>query len=317
MAAIGYLVPYEIRVRAADTASGKLVSNVFYVKSGTQLVAPPAYGAPIAGSGSTTTLLASFRTLFNAGPLTMLEAHYVQTMFEMRKIVGWKYNTPIYPITAVAVGNPTVVASPGAITLTTGQLVNISGITGATSANGTWTVGVVGAGAFSINANTTGELYGGGGQFQKANGALQFSYEDLELLESTNAGGISGEAAALFGTASVRRIGSQPGKSFQGRNSYSPIPESTVESGGFTTAAKASWVTALDTFNDNYANGGSETPGSGNSVQINVSKMKAFTQVTPFVGSLSWTSVVTQMLLQPDQGTMLRRKPRLSSVIIP
>lgn len=317
MPAIKYRVPYEVRVRAGDLSTGKPVSNVFYLKTAVQLTSPPAYGATIAGSGSTTTLLNNFATAFVAGPLTMMASKYVLTGYEMRSLEGWKFGGATLPIIAVGVGNPTTIQVFGTSGLVNGDLVSVQGVTGATNANGIWPLTVTAPNKFTIPANTSAQLWSGGGTWQSTQGEKQWIYGDVELKTASNVGGIADEAVALFATASVRRLSTSAGKSWQGRNSYSPIPESTVESGAFTTAAKASWSTALAQLEAPVLNGGSENPGSGQSYPYNVSKLKAFSQVSPFAESFAWTALVTNMVLQPDMGTLLRRKPRLTSVITP
>jgi len=314
---IKYRVPYEIRVRAGDLASGKNVSNAFYVKVPVQLVSPPAYGQPIAGGGDTATLLASFKTAFESGPLTMLSAKYVLTGYEMRSLEGWSFGGATFPITAVGVGLPTTIQVVSTGGLVTGDLVSINGVVGATNANGVWTITVVDGTKFTITANTSLQIWGGGGSWQAAAGAKRWNYGQLEYLASTAAGALGAEAVTLFATASVRRRSVTAGKSFQGRNSYSPIPEASVENGTFTTSAKAGWVTGLNTFMGPFLNGGTEVPGSGNSFLYNVSKRVAFAQVSPFIESADWSAIVAEMTLQPDMGSLIRRKPRLSSVITP
>lgn len=317
MANIRYRVPYELRVLAGDLATGRNLTNIFYLKSTVQLVSPPAYGDPIAGGGSTTTLLAALKTDYELGPLSMLSSKYKLQGYELRSMLGWQYDGSLFPIVGVSFGNPTLIQVFGTGGLVDGDLVFLQGITGAVAANGLWPVTVLSDKFFTVPADTTATPWTGGGQWQAVQGGKRWIYGDVETLGSSAVGGIVQESVALFATASVRRRGQTPGKSFQGRNSYSPIPETTVEMGTFTTSGKSGWATALNQWYGPFLNGGSEVPGSGQSYHYNVSKQIAFSQVTPFAESAAWSSLVLDMTLQPNMGSMLRRKPRLTSVITP
>jgi len=240
MADIRYLVPYEIRVKAADITSGRSVSNLFYLRTSQQIVAPPAYGASIVGGGSTATLLANFWTNYSTNVLPLLSAKYKLSVLEMRAILGWQYPTAKFPVSGLGVGNPTLIQTTSTNSLKDGQLVSINGVVGATNANGIFVASNVDSVAktFEIPANTSTQVWGGGGTWQKVKNQPSWVYGELELLPDSSVGGISGECVALFAAASVRRTGYVAGKSWQGRNSYSPIGEGSVEDGAFTSAAK-------------------------------------------------------------------------------
>lgn len=310
-----YRVPYEIRVNATDLSSGKQVSNVFYTKCGIQLVAPPAYAQPVAGTSDTGTLLAAFKTLFKAQIVPLLSSQYRTVEYIMRAIMSYGYTTLYHPIASVSVGSPTVVNTSTPHGLVTGDSVDISGTTGTLSINQVWTATVTGPNTFTIATNTTGQTYAGGGQEQKASGALKFIYGSLDTLADVQTGGIAGDALPLFSDASVRRLGADVGKSFQGRNSFAPIGEASQVDGAFTTSAKTAWTTALTALvGTPLANGGSDSSSSLNFL-INVSKKIAFTKAAPFIGSDSWTSAVNSMSLRPNMGSFIRRKPKLSALL--
>jgi len=318
MPSVKYLVPYEIRVRAGDLASGKQISNQFFLRSGAQIAGPaPAYGGDIPGS-STASLLANFQSRYETQILALLPDKYVLQSYEMRALLGWKWGSPVGALSALAPGSPTTIVSPVIAGMATGTTVLVSGVTGATAANGTWNISKTGLKTATIPANTIGQLWGSTGVVQEIIGAQGYIYGDLEMILSSAAGAVATEAICLFATASARRIGTLTGKSFQGRNSYSPIPEASVESGAFTTAAKTAWASALTAMvSSGYINDGAENPGSGLSYLWNVSKTLAFQSASPFTASGGWTTAVGSYLLRPDMGSLLRRKPRLNTVITP
>jgi len=318
MPGIRYLVPYEVRAIATDTATGKTISNYFYLRSGVQTAGAPAYGGAIVGPSSTASLLANFVSRFEAQIVNLLPDKYVLSQYEMRAIIGWKWGTPLGAISALAPGNPTSITASVLAGMFSGTTVKISGVTGATAANGTWLITKTGTKVATIAANTTGQIWGFDGVIQEIDKGQGFIYDDLEILASATTGGVATDAVALFATASCRRISSVVGKSYQGRNSFSPIAEADVQSGGFTSAAKTAWATALTAmYSTGYVNDGTDVPGSGYSYLWNVSKTQAFQSITPFTASGGWTAPVTNYLLRPDMGTLLRRKPRLGAVITP
>ena len=65
MAALLYLVPYEVQITAHDVETLRPCGNKHYLKTALATV-PPAYGTAIPGSGSTATLLANFWTNYQA-----------------------------------------------------------------------------------------------------------------------------------------------------------------------------------------------------------------------------------------------------------
>ncbi len=59
-------------------------------------------------------------------------------------------------ITGAAAGSPIIITTPSTAGLTSGETVTIVGVTGNTSANGTWVITVLGPGTFSLNNSTAG-----------------------------------------------------------------------------------------------------------------------------------------------------------------
>jgi len=81
---------------------------------------------------------------------------------------------PANAITGVTTANPGVVTTTSAHGLTTGQLVAINGVAGATQANGVWVVTVLSTTTFSIPVNVTG-TYSSGGLFVPALSGVEVS----------------------------------------------------------------------------------------------------------------------------------------------
>jgi hypothetical protein len=136
-------------------------------------------------------------------------------------------------------------------------------------------------------------------------------YSDKETLSDTTIGGITLDSMPLFADASIVRANAGIGKSFRSRFSLAPIAETDVVDGTFSTSRQTAWNAALATFNDLFANGGSDTPaGSGVSHACAVSQKVAFQGVSPFVTSDGWTFAVQNYRLHPYMGSQTKRKPR-------
>lgn len=310
-----YRVPYEVRVNAGDLSSSKAVSNVYYLACDVA-AAPPPYGTAIAGASNTSTLLAAFVTKYETEIVSLLSEKYKVTGYVMRSILGWKYAKVTYPITAIGVGIPTSIVSPYILGWPTGSLVSITGVTGAVAANTVAIATTTSPTTFTVPVNTTGQVWTGGGAFQLAAGRKAWIYGDLTEQASSTVGGKTGDALALFAGASVRRLTNTPGKAFRGRNHFSPIAEQSVTDGRFENAEQIVWASALAVMTAGpYANGGSEVPGSGNSFLCNISRSIAFALPTPFAEASSFRRFVTSMKLRPNNGSMLRRKPKLGAII--
>lgn len=313
MASILHLVPYEVRVNAVDLSSGKPLSSLYYLRTGLQVTPVIGYGAVVAGSGDTATLLASFKTAYVANILPLLSAQYKSVDYVMRSLLGSGYSTPYQGIT-VGIGTVTTISTTTPHGLSSADLVSITEVTGTVAGiNGVWPISVTGGNTYTIAYNSTGQVWSGGGKSQQASGALKLIYGSQEVLADSTVGSVSGDALPLFSNASVRRIGSTTGKSFQGRNSLAPIGESQQVDGAFTTSAKTAWATALNTLQGSTFNNGGTDASSGADYLINISKKIAFTQVSPFVTATPWTATVNAMLLRPNLGSLIRRKPKLGA----
>lgn len=69
-------------------------------------------------------------------------------------------------ITAVSAGSPIQITTALPHTLVTGDTATITGVIGATAANGTWTITVVDATRFTLNGSVGGAAYTGGGSVE-------------------------------------------------------------------------------------------------------------------------------------------------------
>lgn len=317
MATIGYLVPYEVAIHAGDIKSGKALTNIVYVKTGLQTAGPPAYGDPIAGGGSTTTLLNSVATLWEGTIVPLLSANYQLVDYTMRSIIGKSFKTPMLPISALIPGTPVVINMGSPHGLATGDSVSLSGVTTPASINGVWGIVVTGPYSFSLAGSSSATLWSGDGFVQALKGASGYLYGDGDLKTSSAVGGVAGDACPLFNSFSVRRISQAASRHFRSRLSLGPVPEASQSNGKITSGAATAWATALASIvsSAGLINGGTDTPGSGYSLFGAVSKQIALTQATPFTKSSPWFSFTTNYALRPNCGSMLRRKVKLGAPI--
>lgn len=314
MATIKYLVPYEVAIKAHDRASGKPIVNLHYVKTGVQGAAPPAYGAPIAGGGSTTTLLANILAWWT--PVrARLNNNYQQESLVMRAIVGKRYATPLFPITALVSGAPVLVQTGLSHGLLTGNTVNIAGVTAPGTVNANWVVTVLSPTTFTLNGSNIAGAWSGDGMVQRVAGTLQPLYADTETLINTGTGGSLADALPLFATASVRRLNPGVGRHFRSRFSLSPCNEADSVAGKFTTAFVANLTLDLDVaIVGGFINGGTAA-ASDHSFMTVFAKEVALSLASPFAESDTWAKFVSGYTCQPNNGSLVRRKPKLTAGI--
>jgi hypothetical protein len=313
---IRYRVPYEIAVKALDASTGKRLINIFYVRSQLQTVAPPAYGFPIAGSGSTLTLVSAFAGTWRVFAAAVLNERYNASEYIMRAIVGKRFGTPLFPIAALVTGTPVTVQTGVSHGFSTGNTVIVAGVTVPGSANATWVITVLNSTTFTLNGSNIAGVWSGDGTVQRVQGQVQLLYADTEIITTSDPGGVLGDALPLFATSSIRRLNSGVGRQFRSRFSLSPMSEADVVNGGFTAAQKAVMVTALNGLNVSYANGGTDAT-SGNSNQVAFAKSVALTLPSPFGQSDTFTALISSYQQQRNTGSLTRRKPRLTSIIAP
>lgn len=317
MSAVKYLVPYEIAIHANDTKSGKPITNILYVKTGSALGAPPAYGAAIPGASDTSQLLSNVRQAWVDYFLPSVSEHYLTTDYVMRSIVGKRYRSPVLPITSVIPGAPVSVGLGTAHGLTTGDMVRISGVTAPTALNTDWGVVVTGPYTFQLAGSSVATPWSGDGNAQPLVGASGWEYGDLEVLTIADPGLEVGEACPLINTFSVRRISQAAGRHFRSRLSVGPVAESAQLNGKLTAGANTQWATNLAALVATPAivNGGSEVPGSGQSFFGMVSLSLGLQQTSPFTSSSAFFSFTVNYQVRPNCGSMLRRKPKLTAGI--
>jgi len=316
-AQIRYRVPYECAVHAVDLASGKKVTNIFYLKSGQDAV-PPAYGAPVPGPSDLATLATNFDLTWVGAlkPVSLLNANYSIQDYTWRAILGKQYGTPLKPITSLVAGAPTVIAVGSPHGYSTGDTVSVSGITSPTGLNQPWMITVIDSLSFSLDGSVSGGAWSGSGTVQLAEGQLQFIYADKYVLLSIAVGSIVTDAIPLHATASIRRLSGGVGKAFRSRYSVSHIPEVSVQNGRFNVADLATWQSTHNTFLTSFPANGGTGVGSGIMFHQAVSKSKAFGLPSPFTSVDEWAQVVTSGKVQPNMGSLVRRKPRLTTPIV-
>ncbi len=316
-AAVGYRSLYQLRSIGSDTKSGKRITNTWFLRSGTAAGGPPAFDSPIAGS-DLDVLLLNWDTRYAAQILNRLSVNFVQTSHEIRKIVGWKYGAPFYPVIGVTptlTGTSITVA--GVLPTLSPFFASIQGLVGSVAANGTWTASPTNLNTFTINAITAGDPWISGGTVQQITDSLGWKFTDLASFAASAAGTVAGEALPLFADVSVRKIGSTSGKQWQGRNSFAPISEADQKQGKLEAAALTAWQTAATAIIASLANGAAIGDLRDNMYFYNASFKQSLTYAVPFnefaVGNS--TSLVGSSFPQPNLGSMVKRKPRLTSTI--
>lgn len=317
-APIGYRALYQVVMKGIDLKSGKPISNQYFLRSGQATGTPPAFDTPISGS-SISTVNANFNTRYVANIVNRLNVNYQQVSCTVRKIIGWKYSTPFFPIIA---GAPTLTTThfsvAGVLPFSSPSFVYLAGMTGASAANGhTFTATPVSLNEFTVNVDTTADPWTSGGFMQQVGGSLGWQFSDLDAQAVSDVGQEPGEALPLFSDVSGRRLGSTVGKPWQGRNSYAPVSESDQLNGKLTSGALTNWQTAMTSLIAILSNGGSTGDDRDFMVFFNASFKVALTQTSPFTDfSVSdFTSVVSAHFPQPNLGSLVKRKPRLTSVI--
>jgi hypothetical protein len=312
MVAVRHTVPYQIDVRANDNATGKPLVNTFYARSAVATAAL-GYGDPIPGSNQSTFLTAFF-VLWETAVVPLLNANYRMVSYTCQAILGKRFKTPFQPILALAPGAPIQIVTSTPHGLVTGAAVFISGVTSPPSVNKSWLITVTSPTDFTLNGSNDALLWSGDGQWQVASGKLQFNYADKLVASSSAAGGVVGDALPLINTGSIRRINTGTGRSFRSRVSVGPMSEADSVDGGFTAGTKTAWAAALAAFNVAMTNGSADATAQY-MYHCVVSKLVASTQPPTFVSYYPWSWLVNNFILQRNTGSLLRRKPRLTSIV--
>jgi len=299
-------VPYEVTLFATDTKSGKAISNTLYYKT----IGIGTYGASIGGTDQATfqaAVLARWTTFI----LAVLSSHYVMSSIRSRAIEGWKWGSPLrgwvgsspsLTFTSIATATPHG--------FTSGNVVQLNGSIGATVVAGVYgPITVTGLNTFTIpvvlasGAVTSGTA-------QEVLGGTEFTYSNNLETTDTSAGSITGEAAPLFCSASVRRLNAGVGRNWKSRISLSPFAEPDVVNGMFESAFFTSLQANVDGLNNNEAAGGGfvMTP-------IVVSRQVALLLSNIFTESDTWTRDIVDFTARRNMGSIISRKPKLTATI--
>jgi len=308
MAAIRYLVPYQVDLFHTEDETEQRIMNTFYLKSDVQTTTPPAYGLPILGSGSTATMLSNVNSLWAAGPLTELSAHAEFLGSRCRAMLGYAYPTALRAISSASiVGSIVMLTTSTPHGFSTGNIVLIANATGTMPLNGSWMATVIDNLTFSITGPTPG-TYLGGGTVQSATGQVSFVYGDNdELVDSAN-GGVVGQMLPAYVSVDVRRINSGVGRSYRSRIGFGPIGEASQSGGKLEPGSQASIDAAFATF-INIGNGGTDAT-SNKMNHYALSKQRAFIAANPFIQSAGFTAPVQSFSARLNLGSQNSRKAR-------
>lgn len=313
MSLLKNLVPYEVRISALNISSGHSISNVLYYRDTTDHGG--GYAADIAGSDDAVFEASVFSmwTGLAGSPAVWLNNQYQMTGIRVRSIIGWGYPTPLHTITAVASGltdTHVVTASPHSLSV--GDVIRIFGVTTPNNLNGNWVVASVPSTTEITVTVVTAGPYSGVGQLQLNSGTPDIVYgSNLEVTHSF-VGGVAGDQIPLFATISMRRLNAGIGKSYRSRLSLSPLSETDQNNGRLTVAALAQWVTVGGVMTAPQSGGGAASMDP-----IAFSKLLALASPSPFTQADSFTQEVTSHAPRTNLGSLIKRKPRLTSAITP
>lgn len=248
--------------------------------------------------------------------MPILSVNYETVDFRCRAIIGRAYPTPLLAITGVSalLGGETRITTAVPHGLSPLDTVSITGITMPSSMNGQWIVQqVINATEFNITF-TFGGSWTLDGQVQLVYGQQELVYSDNDLDDEVFLGAVSGDAVPLFADASVRRINPGTGRNWKSRISLAPIGETSQTQGKFNSTFQTAfdgWAAfmILPVLN-------AVTTLDRNKMMLSAMSRKiAFSQPTPFTDSELWCKEVSALVVQPNLGSMTRRKPRLTSTI--
>jgi hypothetical protein len=230
--------------------------------------------------------------------------------------MGMAFNTVTKGIAALFPGTPTVIATGVPHGLTTGQVINIVGVTTPFGINGVWVVTVLSPTTLSLNGSSTLAGWSLDGVWQLATGRKDFYYEDTvtDNSQAGQVGHVVGDAMPLFTGASIRRHSSGIGRYYKSRISLAPLSESDNLDGKIEPLRVAALDAAAAVSGGPVNNGGSDA-GSGVMNAIVVSPGLARGVASPFVSSDPFCSEVTLWECRPNFGSMIRRKPKLGAAI--
>lgn len=309
------LVPYEVRINAINLSSGKNISNTLYFKDFVDHGG--GYAAPIPGVGNADTDLeqsAYIQWAVGANSvLTALSDEYQMVSIRVRSITGRAWKTPVVPIAGIAASLvDTHVITGGPHGLVAGDAVNISSVTVPSTINGQHTVvSVISAVEYTIGGVFTG-VYSGAGTQQKISGNQSLTYGSNLEVAHNDVGAIGSDQMPLHTTISMRRLNAGVGKNWRSRLSISPLTEGDQKNGRLTVAALAIWTTVGTTLATPLT-----LPGIVVETPVALSMRLAMLEPTPFAFSNAWVSEVNAFVPRTNLGSLVKRKPRLTSAITP
>ena len=320
MAAIKNRHVYQIVQEGVDTKSSKKVVNIFYTRNDAQTGGALVYGDPIAGSSSLATLIANWSTAWKTVILPYLSVNYEMTRTVGNEIVGKQYRTLLRTISSLSATGTSLVlvtaVSPHG--LADGDHVQISGVGIPSAVNGVWQIQVYNSSAFLLlGSAAVAGTWSNDGSWRKASGPFNWRFDDHAEFVGDNgqAGSITGDAMPLYVSASNRHITARVGRNWRSKTSMSPLGESQCVDGRLTATALGNISTAWDSYiSSPVANGGSDT-GSQRQLLVTASGGKASVLTDPFDQSDTWAANMIQLYSQPNLGSVLRRKPRLTPTL--
>lgn len=315
MAEIRYRTPYMVTLSGSDRASGKPIRNILYYRSG-PTVSGVTYGQPLVGTSQDyflTQLVAKINTYW--APVQPDNVRW--TNLRMEALNGRQFVTPQVGISAIAFGaTVAVIATTGPHGLSDGGVANISGVTSPAGLNGSKVAAVVDDHIFEVPFAPAG-AWSGDGAVQTTGGTQEWLFVDRFEKNFTVDGSVNADALPLFSTASVRRLNSGVGRAWRSRISVSPIPETHWTDGTMQAAGVTPWTDwQTQMLLKIFAVAGA-TLEEDKMYPAVVARSVAFTQASPFQESATWCRDVTAWDVRENNGSLIRRKPRLTQSITP
>lgn len=320
MPAIKSMMVYQCTIQGVDNASGKQLRNILYYRSGFNPTTPYAYGEDITDS-SLSGFGASVESIVTASfPLVTNDTGNWSSI-DIRNIVGSGYPTrSLNLVTVASSAGLTLMITSEPHGFVTGDVVHVYGCDSVVSLNGLWTIVVLSDSSFSINYDSSAYTWGGDGAVQAAEGKKVFAYGDHLELPVDIDGGVASEALPLFATGSVRRLNAGVGRHFRSRISISPLPESHWIDGTLAGAGVTAWGNFATQAVKTGWNNGIEDNGTNYQwamYPLAISPALALSQSSPFTQSESWAKQVTSFTVRLNNGSLIRRKPKLAGSISP
>lgn len=299
---------YEWKAIARDLKSGKGILNTLYYRHGDGVT---DYGQPIAGSNDAT-MENDIYDLWLNQIMPRLSVNYELTNHQMRAISGRTWPTPVVGIAgAIFNAASTVIVTTTPHGLDEGDAVEIDGVTTPVEMNGSFTVNSVSSPNKYTILVPFAAPYAGPGTQQKIEGSQRYTYSTNLEVALIVVGGAAGEATPNFVSVDMRRPSGRSGKNWRSRLSLSPISEAQQENGKLEATAYGGFVTAGAAIGTS----GVAIGDGSNAYPVAVSKQLAFQQPKVFTQSATWSSKTTAWLPRPNTGSIVSRKPRLTTVI--